>query len=693
MYPINTDTLRLFQNDQAQTIDVTFKDGTKLTSADVLESGMAFDRCCVSGKNIEVGAATTSELTLKLNNANGQFDNIAFEGKEFFAQIGIKDWADPLSKMQYIPIGYYTVDETPRKLATLSLSALDRMIHFDKDYSSTQTYPATVKQILLDACSCCGVTLATSPDSLTNYDYVVTAKPEVQNTTWRHILQWLGEITGTCAYMDWDGKLRMEWYTRSGITIAPEDRFKSNADEKTVSLSGVKIVVPDSEDDSTDKETYAFEIENNPLVQDNPTEIFRSLSEKLNGLTYLPYDCTTISYPFLYPLDIITYIDKNGVPHESLITNATHKINGTSTISAVGETATKRQYSKTDPMTKQQIAMIETDFVKTKVLTAEIANINKIFVGEIVAIKAEIDQLTTVDLEAINAHISNLTTDVAEIETLLSGHVSAGSTQTIVLNAQNASIDTAFIKSGIAAHMQIGDLMAGVISTNRFSVTSDSGKFLITDNTLQIKDESHMRVQLGKDATGDYSIYVWDKTGKLMFDALGLTEDGIQKPIIRDDMVSGDANIAGDKLNISSVVKEINDGTSTIKSSVLEFDPTGQSFNVVFQQLSSSVDDINSQKMYRLTISSSKGSIFKNGEISTTLYATVFSWDTDVTTDLDDNQFAWTRSSEDKEADKRWNTAHFGGTKQIDITKEDVLVRATFFCDLVNTTTRQSILT
>ena len=48
--------------------------------------------------------------------------------------------------------------------------------------------------------------------------------------------------------------------------------------------------------------------------------------------------------------------------------------------------------------------------------------------------------------------------------------------------------------------------------------------------------------------------------------------------------------------------------------------------------------------------------------------------------------------SDDAAADAAWNAAHFGGTKTIEITRDDVNVRATFFCDLIDTTTRNSLL-
>ena len=96
--------------------------------------------------------------------------------------------------------------------------------------------------------------------------------------------------------------------------------------------------------------------------------------------------------------------------------------------------------------------------------------------------------------------------------------------------------------------------------------------------------------------------------------------------------------------------------------------------------------------MYRLVIVSDNGSVFKNGLIDTNLHAIVYSWDDDVTDQLDDNQFIWTRVSADEEADQAWNTAHAGGTKSIHVTAEDVYVRATFYCDLIDTTTRMSLL-
>ena len=109
-------------------------------------------------------------------------------------------------------------------------------------------------------------------------------------------------------------------------------------------------------------------------------------------------------------------------------------------------------------------------------------------------------------------------------------------------------------------------------------------------------------------------------------------------------------------------------------------------------EVSDRITTIEEQKMLRLVITSSNGNIFKNGNVKTLLSAVVYSWDKDITDTLDANQFIWTRVSEDAEADKVWNEQHFGGAKAVVITSADVKVRATFYCDLIDTTTRQSLL-
>lgn len=87
---------------------------------------------------------------------------------------------------------------------------------------------------------------------------------------------------------------------------------------------------------------------------------------------------------------------------------------------------------------------------------------------------------------------------------------------------------------------------------------------------------------------------------------------------------------------------------------------------------------------YEVYIHSSNGEIFKNNVIDTVLTAYVRQGNRDVSTKFNDNQFIWSRVSDDKEGDLNWNRAHIGGSRRVTITADDVTAKATFNCELVD---------
>ena len=139
-YPITQEVLDLFTTQHRQIVDITFKgvaETKTLTEKDVIQGGLSIDRYCVSGSRIEIGSAVAAELSLTLDNTDGKFNDTAFEGAELFINVGTKKWeARKWEKAveHFIPMGYFTVDNSPRKLSNITLSALDRMVHFDKAF-------------------------------------------------------------------------------------------------------------------------------------------------------------------------------------------------------------------------------------------------------------------------------------------------------------------------------------------------------------------------------------------------------------------------------------------------------------------------------------------------------------------------------------------------------------------------------
>lgn len=96
MYPITADERALYAAENRQTLSVSGTDGNgnpiAITDADVMMGGFEIDRYCCNGKKLEIGTAVASEMTLKLDNRNGQFNGVAFEGVELAPEIGIADW-------------------------------------------------------------------------------------------------------------------------------------------------------------------------------------------------------------------------------------------------------------------------------------------------------------------------------------------------------------------------------------------------------------------------------------------------------------------------------------------------------------------------------------------------------------------------------------------------------------------------
>ena len=201
--------------------------------------------------------------------------------------------------------------------------------------------------------------------------------------------------------------------------------------------------------------------------------------------------------------------------------------------------------------------------------------------------EAIIKKANITDLTAGNIKVDILEGGTAILQDILTNFISGENGQFIHLTGSNVVIDNAVIKDAMIDTISAGKISAGTMSTNKFTISSDSGNLVIADNTIQIRDGTRVRVQIGKDASNDYSLYVWDNTGKLMFDALGLKSDAIKDKIIRNDMVSDTANISGSKLDIDSVIVEVNtNGTETFKSSKVKMDSTGQTLDVAFTKVS-----------------------------------------------------------------------------------------------------------
>lgn len=366
MYKISQEVKNLFNKNYIQVADITVNgvnESFSVAENEIVQGSLSIDRYSVSNSKIEVGSAVAAELTLKLKNDDGKYDNTVFEGAEVFVKIGIKKWDAHRwenAVIHWIPCGYFTIDEPPRALSTITISALDRMILFDKTVDiSKLSFPMTVADLLNKICTICGVTLATDITRLPNKDYQITAYPEGQDLTYRTLLQWCAALTGTCAFMNYDGNLELKWYEQTDLTISPSERYNSDMQENDVAITGIYFKDAANTEYIAGTDDYCLDLSSNGLLQDNVQVVLDTLYVSLKGFSYRPYTATIKSAPYIYPMDMIHYEDAKGEVHDTIITNVTFGMNLSTSIAGKGETTQKQKYSQSGGLTKQQAAILE----------------------------------------------------------------------------------------------------------------------------------------------------------------------------------------------------------------------------------------------------------------------------------------------------------------------------------------------
>lgn len=366
MYPITSAVKALYDAEQRQVLRITGTDKNgatiSITDANVMENGFTIDRYSCNGTKLEVGTAIASEMTLKLDNRQGQFDGIAFEGAELFVEVGIADWTQDSPTVNWMPCGYFTPYLQPRKYSTITLNALDRMMKFDRVVEAASlTLPATVAGLVAQVCALFGITLAAAITGFPNASYSVSELPELQQTiTYRNLIQWCAGIMGTNAWMDWNGQLRFSWYDNAtGYETTAANRFSSDLHEDDITITGVQYTNTQDATIIAGTDDYALDLTGNYLAASGIAAILPTLNTALNGFTYRPFTATVTRAPYLWPMDAITFTDRGGNDHATVLTNVNFSLNGVTAIESHGETAEANSGTAPSGVTPMQGFLIE----------------------------------------------------------------------------------------------------------------------------------------------------------------------------------------------------------------------------------------------------------------------------------------------------------------------------------------------
>ena len=365
MYPIAEAVRALFEAEQRKVLRITGTDrngaAINITDDNVIEDSFQIDRYSCNGEKLEVGTAIAAQMSFTLENGDGTYDGIVFEDTELFAQVGVADWTQENPTIHWVPCGYFTPDMQPRRLSTISVTALDRMTRFDVVVDANDlTFPTTIAGLIGQVCGVCGVTLAQSISGLTNAAVVVSDLPTVQgDITYRNLIQWCAGIMGTNAWFDWNGQLRFSWYDNAtGYISTMDNRYSSDLYEDDLTVTGVEytndsgIVFVEGTDD------YAIDLTGNAIAGPLIATVLPPLNTALNGFTYRPFTAAVVNAPYLWPMDVVTFTDKNGKNHTGALTNVAFELNGSTALESKGMTYAINNAAQPKGFTREQAQLI-----------------------------------------------------------------------------------------------------------------------------------------------------------------------------------------------------------------------------------------------------------------------------------------------------------------------------------------------
>ena len=245
---------------------------------------------------------------------------------------------------------------------------------------------------------------------------------------------------------------------------------------------------------------------------------------------------------------------------------------------------------------KADISHLEANYATIGSLNAVYADITRLKADKANIKDLEANYATIISLNATNANITNLTSQVADINTLINGNLTSDNIQSLNLTAANTTIENAMIKNAMIDSVSANKVNTGTLNTNNVSIQSSDGSMLLQGNLQQFKDKNgKVRIQIGKDATGNFTFVLYDEngTGQLINQNGIQSSNAIADGLIVDSKVAEGANIAGSKLDISSVITEINnDNSTTIKGTKIYLDDKKQTLSVAFNSLSTKVENL-----------------------------------------------------------------------------------------------------
>lgn len=384
--------------------DIVTASGEKIPISDseLWANGFEVNDSTSSNGTFTIGALVAGKLKIKLNNIYEDYSKYDFDKASVTAYVS-KSFSDGTTEK--LKIGEYRVSETSYDGSLITLTCLDNINNFNREYDSNLSYPTTAYEVVRDACIKCDVPFTMA--RFDNSDYVINEIPSNnQKLTYGQAIAYILQLSGLWGKCGHDGELLIGWYDMSqfgsqnynggtfsttttpysdgdnvdggnftdyssgdsvdGGTFTESRNYHNvytqkdlNVATDDVVITGVKVIVTSKEDKAKDvnalagKEGYVVSISDNPFISaDKAQTVANYIFKKIGGMRFRPLDATLLSNPLIESGDVALVTDRKQNTYSCFISNRTFTVGNGTKISCDAENASRNSADKFSNETK-----------------------------------------------------------------------------------------------------------------------------------------------------------------------------------------------------------------------------------------------------------------------------------------------------------------------------------------------------
>ena len=384
--------------------DIVTASGEKIPISDseLWANGFEVNDSTSSTGTFTIGALVAGKLKIKLNNIYEDYSKYDFDKASVTAYVS-KSFSDGTTEK--LKIGEYRVSETSYDGSLITLTCLDNINNFNREYDSNLSYPTTSYEVVRDACIKCDVPFTMA--RFDNSDYVINEIPsDNQKLTYGQVIAYILQLSGLWGKCGHDGELLIGWYDMSqfdsqgydggsfstkttpysdgdnvdggnftdyssgdsvdGGTFTDARNYHNiytqkdlNVATDDVVITGVKVIVTSKEDKTKDvnalagKEGYVVSISDNPFISaDKAQTVANYIFKKIGGMRFRPLDATLLSNPLIESGDVALVTDRKQNTYSCFVSNRTFTVGSGTKISCDAENASRNSADKFSSETK-----------------------------------------------------------------------------------------------------------------------------------------------------------------------------------------------------------------------------------------------------------------------------------------------------------------------------------------------------